>query len=188
MELQETTQQFKLIELLTEIGEKCNQISDYTLNSGGCGVYAALLARKLSEYNVISNIFIRVIMFSEEDAEFEDITLDIDDYRPSNMDEWRELGVAFDHVVIEFEYNKEQYICDSDGVQLLKDLDYDDEKGYNYIDCCSFNNNIILPGTLSIDEIEYYALSGAKGNSWNNTFYSDCIEEIEDIINSTQFC
>ena len=78
-----------------------------SINYGGCGVIAAHIAKRLSQF-----VPTRIAIYNTSDH------YDVDRIRPNiknthSSTEWDRHGLDWDHILVEFEHNGEKYLVDS---------------------------------------------------------------------------
>lgn len=161
-----------IITQLRAVGAEANDCFD-ALNEGGCAVYAALVARALlnrgipargrvaDRYNLGKNTVSVVRELLGQQG--------IDTAR-ANARDWNVKGIDFTHVLVEFDYRGKTYLCDSNFV---------DSKPREIEPTCGAP---LLPGSLSIAELEAIA---ADECGWNPWFDRDNIPALQQIISAT---
>jgi hypothetical protein len=116
------------------------------LNQGGCCVYAALVARELSN---------RMIPVKGLITTFDPGSLSLDVVRQrvnnNSLFEWKENSVSFYHVGLEFTLEKKTFRYDSNGVVSSR---------ARLLDCLPYK------GRLTVNELEDLA----DDNDWNRCF------------------
>ena len=158
--------------MLTEntIARKLNKLSSAVssrypeINSGGCCVFAALVAAKLTK---IVPINVRVESGSRA------YSLDIDHIRvqkANNDCDWSSYGVRFKHVLVSYEMNNRTWYYDARGVKKkyipLSSTEKDGEK-------------VLCKGALNITEASYLA---AESIRWNSLFDRADIPELIELV------
>lgn len=170
-----------LKEALLEIGYEADKLSHHTLNSGGCGIYAALLGKKLSSYDFISSVKAKLAVPKHflcgcDGNEYceHDLVLTAYDNRPTTMNEWYEAGIeSFHHVMLEIRF------CDNE-IKIIDSESY--RNGYKKIIKSACGKLALLPGGFSINEIDKLA---QEEDNWSCFFDRETIPEIEELINSS---
>ena len=152
-----------LIGHLDAIGKETTMHID-SINSGGCCVFAALVAKHLSKYVPVQ---IRVASsWSESLVALGVVRKKVPD--PYNIHHWTDNGVGFSHVFIEFRHKGKSYIYDSNGVQE-KTEPCDPTFGYP-----------TFPGSLTLAEATKFAMN--KNSGWNKMFNRRQIKKLEKIV------
>lgn len=123
-----------------------------TIDSGGCGVFAYHIAKRLENYVPLK---IRVISDSRN-KRIDGIRNRILSNEGDTKDilEWNWYDLHFHHILIEFHYMGKDYLYDSTGVYLKRNYPIQD---YGYL----------CHGSLTLKELEYL-VSGQTG--WNRYF------------------
>lgn len=145
----------KLVDLADDILDRFP-----TINDGGCGVFAALVAAELQHYYKI-----RIIAFSDEAKRN-----NIDEIRPivdaKNIYDWKDNGCKFNHVVVEItDNNGRLWHYDATGVFP------------NDGSICYYYDK--LEGSLTIAEITELADSPL---GWSREFDRKLIPDLKAII------
>lgn len=96
------------VEALPILANKMSNIN--SLNCGGCCVFATHVAKYLQQH-----VPVRIVIFNPPDYP------SIDSVRtklknPRSARQWYKNGMAFFHILIEFDYEGKTYLCDSTGV------------------------------------------------------------------------
>lgn len=143
-----------LIDKLDKLGWEAGNKID-SLNSGGCCVFASLVANRLSA----AGIPVRGIVAMRRhryDVEPEEVDIDEARKNVSNVaydEEWEDNNVHFSHVGLEFELEGKLYHYDSHGVK---------EAGR------TLDNMPIVRGRLYPEELEALASVPTNWNYWFN--------------------
>lgn len=150
-----------VVKMLNDLAWKADTQIDY-LNWGGCGVFAALVGRKLQD----AGIPVGVVCGSWRHAE-----------RPGNVararsnvsnkwdaEEWNENGVYFGHVGLEVEIDGKLYHYDSNGVKPAGKL---------------LDGLPIADGRVTIEEMELLA---GESLNWNSEFPREQIPRLTEIV------
>jgi hypothetical protein len=153
---------------LQALGEAVNEVTDSTLNYGGCCVYAALVARELEKMGIPVKGVVR-------------------SYGPGNVDHartnvakigdpnaWNREGIYFNHVGLEAKINGRKYLFDSERIQPAKAKTL----GYGAEPICD--------GRLSVDELEKLAGLGKHETKpkkgWNARFNRELIPTVRAVV------
>lgn len=120
------------------------------LNRGGCGVFAALVAKRLNRLGIPA-----VVRIGNWDASDRPNILEqaLTNSNPVNMDNLRNWKVGFDHLIVEFTHEGKTYHMDSDHFHEAK------ERTTNF-------DTPIYRGHLTPKQ----ALVIARSKRWNWTF------------------
>ncbi|RWZ87284.1 MAG: hypothetical protein EO766_12225 [Hydrotalea sp. AMD] len=149
------------VDVLPQLLTRLTNIRD--LNCGGCGVFAAHVAKHLKDI-----VPTRVAVFNRG----EDIK--IDEIRPKLRNnhscvEWADHGMRYDHVMVEFDYDGNTYLFDSRGIFPVSDkIDLDMYK-------------MTRSGYLTIEEICAIAANPYPWNHWFNR------SQIQSLKNKIQY-
>ena len=149
-----------LARALTTLGHKVER-KHPDINWGGCGVFAALVAKRLKKH---FDVKIRVGNDITPEVAIDDIRTRVES---NTVDEWNCEDMWFSHVVIEFQWKGKTYHYDTTGLHEASDTTY--MGGYP-----------IVEGHLTVREMTELARS--KG--WNTSFDRDSIPEIRKTINA----
>lgn len=152
------------------------QESFYGINNGGCAVFASLVALRLQKMGI--PVWIRVAEDSEilEDDGFPNV----DEVRmkilSNAVDNWNENGIKFGHVLVQFEFDGQQWVYDSHGIA---------PEGNQFLRWYgSHNDTQLYPGKMSVQEMIELSLHSKSG--WNMTFNRANIPALTKMI-STAF-
>lgn len=153
-----------IIQLLDKVAREVEFKVTSELNRGGCAVYASLVGRWLKQV-VPVDVAVSDDCSSISVAEARDIGL----VGTADLDEWNNCGLTFGHVVLDFEYNGQQYWYDSNGAvpQSLTG------------GCDPTFHLPVLDGRLSVEEIIILA---QVETGWNTRFNRNEIPKIKGII------
>ena len=137
-----------------EIAENIDLLFD-EVNSGGCGVVAALLAKELRKFTSV-DIVVHNHMGSKSIPELRELC--------DSVDEWYSHGFSVTHMWVEFEILGVRYAIDSTGIQPVK---------WIYADWGD-----VLLGALTDDETEELL----KVGRWNSYFSRRQIPAMEQYV------
>lgn len=149
-----------LIATLRTLGREANQLTEDTLNCGGCGVYASIVSDALTALGIEHEI---VACLDESDS--------IDEVRPDDpLDprEWYDNNAKFLHVGLRMIVGAEAWLYDSDGFYPAEDR--------------VLNSWTVADGALTPDEIR--ALAGYT-RRWNRTFDRSQIPALKELVATT---
>jgi len=149
-----------LIEKLNLLGQEVNKYSP-KINFGGCCVFAAAVARALEAQGVKARGIVASYCASNH-------TTPIGKIRPkvknNSIHEWRDNGIYFGHVGVEFTYKGRLYHYDSCGVHTKTD---------------KLDNMPIYRGRMKHHEMQ--AIANVP-EGWNTEFPRRHIPHIEHLI------
>lgn len=119
----------------------------YRINSGGCCVMASILAHQMKK--IVDDVNIVTTGWGTASS-LDSIRHNISDN--TNMEEWENNGVGFNHVWVEFKWNGRWYAMDSKGIKTRKEQYREWGKPYK--------------GSFTLDEARAFA----RSTDWNPTF------------------
>lgn len=135
----------------------------YSLNKGGCCVYAALIAQRIRKYFPFVRVYLRVI----DDMRKATIYGARQNVKANTLECWNSNGLEFGHVMLQIRYKDVNLLCDSECMEnyksALESLPY-------WI--------VMHSGSITIKE----ALELSKDNHWNHEFDRRQIPELKRII------
>jgi hypothetical protein len=151
------------MDLIESIDNACRHINRQIprINSGGCAVFASLLAQCLTRYGDVK------IAIGDDDS-FESVDTVRKNVFGDTADDWNQQGVSFNHVVTEFTYKGESYHIDSSGVHPANNLTH-------------VGDFSILPGRMTVPEVMGIAASHL---GWNRMFNRDTIPAMKDLFDT----
>lgn len=154
-----------IIEKLNELGEKAMK-RFHSLNSGGCAVFASLVADRLAELGVEAEGVVAM--------DFWDSTPNIDKARKhvnnvGDADEWEANGVMLSHVGLRLNLNGREMLYDSEGLRPA---------GHTRNSLLGYD---VIQGTFTRDELR--ALADNAWN-WNSKFNRRNIPKLQKLIES----
>ena len=134
------------------------------LNNGGCCVYAALVGR------VLENMGYEVRGCTSGWAS---VSVNIDEVRPliknrKKRVQWRDMGVPFNHVMLEVKLNGKWWMYDSCELVLSDSTNI-------------FAHKHVLTGRFTIEELEWLS---TRDNHWNPMFNRRQIPKLKRLIAS----
>lgn len=142
---------------LDDLGRRVNFLFPY-INSGGCCVFAAIVTAELQRLGIPARGI--VASYNPENH--------IDKVRPkinsNSLDEWRENGINFTHVGVEYEIDGTIKHYDSNGVR---------EEGKRLMSW------YIYKGRLLLEELKELSRTG---RGWNNQFKRKDVPALKRVI------
>ncbi len=151
-----------IVDTLNRLGNAVEASVTY-LNSGGCCVYAALVARELADRGYPVKGVVVSYGATKGKPKIYEVRKTLNNSK--DLVDWNG-HVSFSHVGIEFRADGKVYRYDSNGVVGAKD---------------PLMNMAPYPGRLKVDELEAFA-SGQEG--WNNTFNRNQIPKLKKLVKS----
>lgn len=145
----------KLNHALRKAGARANEISEDTLNYGGCCVYAALVGEHLQKLGITVGAMVRG---RNPHLNLADVRQNVRDV--GDTSEWNNNGVYFRHVGLEYVISGRAYHCDSDYVTSAD----------SHPSLCD-----VHAGRLTVDEAKKLA---STENGWNWMFDRELIPAI----------
>lgn len=144
-----------LIPALNTLGKKVNRWYPY-INSGGCCIYAVIVAEELilrgrKPQIVVGNLSQSLTKIGQARNNV---------INRNSMAEWRSAGICFNHVGVAFRHKGVWFIYDSDGV--------------NPLSIGRLGRFTLYPGLMTIEDTRLIAASGG----WNNCFNQRCIPKL----------
>lgn len=128
------------------------------INRGGCGVFAALIAKRLQQFYPV-----QIVVFGEEgDSSIDVIRSKVSTNLPKV---WQSAGINFNHLVIEFiDDNGDKWHYDATGIHAPDGSIWEDRQ---------------IPGYVTVDEVIELA---SVQEGWNYTFNRKMIPELDNIV------
>lgn len=133
------------------------------LNYGGCGVFAAMVAKFLNDKGIPATCFACYSPGRGDPGnsitEARKLVEDVGD-----CSEWEDNGVSFYHVGVEFKHRGRMYFFDSHGVVAPAD---------------EFHGIPVQEGRLTLDEMEAMA---ERPHNWNRWFNRQQIPHLQSLV------
>ena len=159
-----------LLTTLKRIATKANVIAP-TLNYGGCGAFAFLVAKQLETLGV--EVHVVTASPNGHHVDNDEVRYSILDNGESleQAESWTSNGGCFHHVGVMFKWNGQWYTYDSDTLTLA-----DGKLGEE--------RNEIHLGTLTADEMETLVMHPDNVDYWNRRFARKSIPKLRELIQS----
>lgn len=140
-----------IIEALNVLGKRINRWYP-NINSGGCCVYAAMVAEELHKRGVDVCIIVAAECSDDDEGHNADLNYLERNIKSNSKADWNNNGVFFNHVGIEFRIGDDIYHYDSNGVHPEDVM----------LDCWR-----LYEGRISIETAKSLA---EEAEGWNTTF------------------
>jgi hypothetical protein len=154
--MQKNKPKMELIPALNTLGKKVNKWYP-DINSGGCCVYAVIVAEELLSRGrkpeiVVGNLGQPIIKIGQARNNV---------VNRNSMAEWGSAGVHFNHVGVTFRHKGVWFVYDSDGVNPLK--------------IGRIGRYRLYPGRMTVEEARLVA---ADAGGWNKSFNRKCVPKL----------
>jgi hypothetical protein len=153
---------------LRQLGRAVNELTDDTINYGGCCVYAAAVARRLREVGVQKVEVVLPRPYHERVGSVNDARNNLDNANPTVKD-WEHAGLSFRHVAVRFKHKGHWYTHDSDTLFQGK---------RTFGDCHEYT---ALPDGMTVEEAVACA---AEPKGWNSTFHRALIPGVHNLVHT----
>jgi hypothetical protein len=154
---------------LRALGDAVNRTTRDNINYGGCGVYAAAVARRLIELGVQAEVVVPTPWNPERGPKsVNDARNNLSNAEPGK-DDWEGVGLRFSHCAVRFKHNGRWYMHDSESTKPGRST-FGGEDGDSYE---------ALPDGLTPDEMQRCA---DEDDAWNDSFDRDLIPEVLDLV------
>lgn len=148
-----------LLGALRALGTQVEQW-DPNINAGGCAVYAALVARTLTDAGVPAW---GVVRNWDNNTPLDKVREKLSPFWKDATD-WYRAGTSFNHVLVQFELDGKKYFHDTEGTgETTRSMAR------------------IVPGKLTVAELEKLA---ASPRGWNDWFSRDHIPQVRKYVKS----
>jgi hypothetical protein len=155
---------------LRALGDAVNRTTRDNINYGGCGVYAAAVARRLIELGVQAEVVVPLPYGYDADGpkSVNDARNNLYNAEPGKED-WEHAGLRFSHCAVRFKHNGRWYMHDSRSTKPGRSM-FGGEHGDSYD---------ALPDGMTPDEMQ---LCADEASGWNDSFDRSLIPRVLDLV------
>lgn len=166
----------KLYHQLVDLGSAVVKATDNKINWGGCGVYAAALAKRL-EYQ-FDNVACEIVVSHGYHDSFSDVP--IQDIKENLIlsygiecvevgSYWCNYGIDFAHIGVRVIVDDTVLMVDAEDVS------------YGQVWFGVSPTYVAHPGALDVESVEKLV---SRGDNWNHVFPRDLIPEVHSLVNN----